>query len=81
MSDFKLNYFYQFPIWIMWNFFKILLWPYYTMLITVLQKVDFNLAKSSQKDKYLKKLNSKVRVSTRAHLFEVCLESSFQVSL
>ena len=59
--------------------FEIILWPYLAMVKTLKMKLRYANPKSKDKNETLKKLDKRVAQSTRAHLFEVCLESTFQV--
>ena len=83
-NEFQCYYILTFPSWILMTFFaitfEILLWPYFTMMKTLKMKLKYANPNLENKNENLKKLDKMVAQSTRAHLFEVCLESSFQVS-
>ena len=72
-----------FPAWIFAVTFRaileILLWPLISLLETLIIKLKNMNCESKTKTECIEEVNMKVEQSTRAHLLEVCLESSFQV--
>ena len=56
---------------------EITLWPLFALLETMVTRLKFANKKRSTED--VENMDKKDEQSTRAHLLEVCLESSFQV--
>ena len=70
-----------FPAWILImtsrTILEITLWPLFALLETMVTRLKFANKKRSMED--VEYMDKKDEQSTRAHLLEVCLESSFQV--
>lgn len=66
---------------LLYNIALIILWPVYGMIGTFLIKVEYFNSHGLQRAQNHNKMEEAVLISTRAHMIEVCIESSFQVRI